>query len=339
MYELLENFTTNWLVYSRFPHLMFLATCVIVGFFMLIKGGDFLCDHSSNIASIMGVPQVVVGLTIVSLATSTPELFTCLSALRSDSPGLVLGNIIGSNIANIGLILGVALLIGKINTLNAVSLPQRVCLLVVTVFFCAVLWASSTGSLGSINGALLLGFILMYVLLLTYFSLKQKDGETQTAPTDCENKHGGPLASFVVLILATIALWVGSDTLIFGSKSLAELAGVPEELVGFTLLAIGTSLPELAASISLVKKKRHGMLLGNVLGSNLFNLSLIGGLAGLLGPVSSQAKNPWIDYLFLLATTFIFLLWLRGKTLGKPHGFVLLLLYVSAVTCTWILNT
>jgi cation:H+ antiporter len=142
-----------------------------------------------------------------------------------------------------------------------------------------------------------------------------------------------------MLILATLTLWLGSDSLIYGSKSLALIAGVPEELIGFTLLAIGTSLPELAASISLIRKAQTSMLLGNIVGSNLFNLSLIGGLAGVLGPIYSGAPYPWIDYLSLILTTGVLIYWLGGKNLVKNHGLTLLCLYFLASISTWLLNS
>jgi len=145
--------------------------------------------------------------------------------------------------------------------------------------------------------------------------------------------------SIIMLIISTASLWAGADSLVYGSKNLAQLAGVPEELIGFTLLAIGTSLPELAASISLLRKGETSMMLGNIVGSNLFNISLIGGLAGIMGPVCIGSPNPWVDYLFLLITTFLFTFWLKGKTLNKKEGILLLLIYSGACGSTWLLNS
>ena len=123
------------------------------------------------------------------------------------------------------------------------------------------------------------------------------------------------------------------------------MAGVPEELIGFSILAIGTSLPELAASISLVKKSEHKMLLGNIVGSNLFNIGLVGGVAGILSPISSETefpwidtKFPWIDYISLIFLTGLFCFWLKGRTLTKKDGFILLACYLTSTLFTWILN-
>ena len=142
-----------------------------------------------------------------------------------------------------------------------------------------------------------------------------------------------------MILIATTALWAGSDSLVFGAKNLATLAGVPEELVGFTLVAIGTSLPELAASLSLTKKGEYGMLLGNIVGSNIFNIALVGGVAGILGPITVTTSYPWIDYLSLLVLTGIFAFWLKGTQLKKIHGVMLLMTYLCASIVTWVFNS
>ena len=191
-----------------------------------------------------------------------------------------------------------------------------------------------------IPGTLLLVFIVLYLIFVSFHSLKNKRAnKTFQEIGQVENSPASSLlTSIIMLILATLTLWLGSDSLVYGSKSLALIAGVPEELIGFTLLAIGTSLPELAASISLIRKAQTSMLLGNIVGSNLFNLSLIGGLAGVLGPICSGAPYPWIDYLWLLLTTGILIYWLGGKHLVKTHGIILLCLYLTASVSTWLLN-
>ena len=142
-----------------------------------------------------------------------------------------------------------------------------------------------------------------------------------------------------MVLIATLTLWIGSDTLVFGAKNLASIAGIPDELIGFTLLAIGTSLPELAASISLVKKNEFEMLLGNILGSNLFNIGLVGGIAGIMGPITNSTKNPWIDYMSLIIMTSVFVLLTSQRKMTKIHGSFLLFLYLSATLLTWNFNS
>lgn len=341
MYQLLDSWVSPTIENSYGIYIFLLLVCIVGGFYLLIKGGDWLSDHSANLAFQLGIPPVVVGLTIVSIATSTPELFTSISALNSDSPGLILGNIIGSNIANIALILGIALLIGTVPTKDAVSTSQRICLFGLTISFCGFLLFSPNHEIGFTAGTVFLCFIAAYLLILTTKAIQQNQSQKTEAGIEInqEERHTSHLLSLGMLLVATFALWAGADSLVYGSKGLAEIGGIPEELIGFTLLAIGTSLPELAASISLVRKQRSAMLLGNIVGSNLFNISLVGGLAGVLGPVRSSAPYAWIDYLFLLLTTMLLVNWLKGKILGKKEGALLLLTYAIATIATWVLNS
>ena len=340
MYQFL-NSTCSPLQLEMFP--LFVGALILsmaLGFYLLTKGGDLLSEHCSNLAKSIGVPGVVVGLTIVSIATSAPELFTSIAAVSSGAQGLILGNIIGSNIANIGLILGISLFISPINTSGAVSSTQRNLLLLLSFGFTGFLFFSASQALGFWPGVILLIFISSYLILITQNALKNRNENLVSNKSSNEDaKLGGITVSLLMVLVATSALWVGSDSLVFGAKNLASLAGVPEELIGFTLVAIGTSLPELAASISLTKKKEYTMLLGNILGSNLFNIALVGGMAGIMGPIKVSTAHPWIDYLSLLILTGLFTFWLKGKILTKSNGLILLSLYMSATIATWLCNS
>jgi cation:H+ antiporter len=253
---------------------------------------------------------------------------------------LILGNIIGSNIANIGLILGISLFISPINTFGAVSSTQRNLLLILSFSFTGFLLFSSSQALGFWPGVILLIFISSYLILITRNALLNKNSKlVSNKSSNKDTKLNSIPLSILMILIATSALWVGSDSLVFGAKNLASLAGVPEELIGFTLVAIGTSLPELAASISLTKKKEYTMLLGNILGSNLFNIALVGGIAGIMGPIQVSTTYPWIDYLSLLILTGLFTFWLKGKILTKSNGLMLLTLYLCATIATWMYNS
>ena len=340
MDQILHNLTLQAGLGTGFAYCVVLAMAIVVGLFLLTKGGDALSDHSSLLAKALGVPSVVVGLTIVSIATSAPELFTSIAAIRSNAQGLILGNIIGSNIANIGLILGLALMVKNVDTRDTISKSQMTSLLLLTLVFCGFLFFNRS-NLSFWPGILLLGFISVYLFGTTAKALGKRKKERK-AKTDKESLDTPPakpfLLSVFLILLSTAALWAGADFLVFGGMNLAKIAGVPEELIGFSILAIGTSLPELAASISLVKKGEHKMLLGNIVGSNLFNIGLVGGVAGILGPVSSKTPSPWIDYVSILLLTALFCLWLKGRTLTRKEGFVLLAGYLASSLFTWILN-
>ena len=340
MDQILTSLTEQISNTSGFAHLAILILAMIVGLFLLTKGGDWLSDHSSHIAEALGVPNVVIGLTIISVATSAPELFTSIAAIRGQAERLILGNIIGSNIANISLILGLVLLIKPIETKGAISNNQIIILLLLTLTFSCFLFFNSTQTLSLEAGVVLLAFILIYLCWITTRTLKKRSQDINDQDIELEDVESSNSLAFSVLVifLSAIALWAGSDFLVFGAKNLASLAGVPEELVGFTILAIGTSLPELATSISLVKKAKNDMLLGNIVGSNLFNIGLVGGMAGILGPVSSQTPHPWIDYLSLILITTLFCYWLKGRKLDRKEGVLLLTIYFAASSCTWIWN-
>ncbi|OUU41728.1 MAG: hypothetical protein CBC16_04675 [Verrucomicrobia bacterium TMED56] len=323
---------------SSFAFFIFLFVSLLIGIGCLTKGGDLLSDYCSSLAQGLGVPSVVVGLTVVSIATSAPELFTSISAIRSNATGLVIGNIIGSNIANIGLILGISLLIKPIDSKNSIHPIQLILLLGTTLFFSSAFFIGDEHSLGLLYGAILTLFIIIYLLGLSFHSLKNRVTFDHSKQDNEDNMVSG-LKCLIMISIGGILLWLGSESLVYGSTNIARMAGLPDELIGFTLIALGTSLPELAASIALLRKNHKDMLLGNILGSNLFNLGLVGGISGILGPIFSNVKFPWIDHLSMLLLTLIFSYCMLGKKLNRTHGIFLLAAYLTATITTWIYNS
>lgn len=338
MYELIDIWGSSLREISFPGFIVLLVGSTIIGLFFLTKGGDLLSDNCSVLARELGVPPVIVGLTIVSVATSAPELFTSISAINSGAGGLVLGNIIGSNVANIGLILGISLLIKPISTHHAVKPTQLVLLTIATIGFSSSIIFSQSSALGFEAGVILIIFIIGYLGSLCFVSLRNRNNDLQAENhTDDENQ---PLLMVIFMILVGgLLLWLGSESLVYGSKNLAELVGIPNELIGFTLIAIGTSLPELAASIALLRKDETHMLLGNILGSNLFNIGLVGGVAGILGPIFCETPYPWLDHISMLLFTILMVFWMRGRNLTRKHGILLLLLYGATSATTWIANS
>ncbi len=338
MYELIDIWGVALREISFLGFIAFLAGSTLIGLFLLTKGGDFLSDNCSALARELGVPPVIVGLTIVSVSTSAPELFTSISAINSGAGGLVLGNIIGSNVANIGLILGISLLIKPISTNHAVKPMQLVLLAIATIGFSSSIIFSQTAALGFDAGVILIVFILGYLTSLCFVALRNRNIETESREEIKDDKQ--PLLMLACMILTGgLLLWLGSESLVYGSKNLAEIVGIPNELIGFTLIAIGTSLPELAASIALLKKDETHMLLGNIIGSNLFNIGLVGGVAGILGPILCETPHPWLDHLSMLLFTVLLIVWMCGKDLTRKHGIMLLILYGFTSSTTWVANS
>jgi len=340
MQHILENIASKIIGVHEFLNFGFLSICIIIGVILLIKAGDSLSDATATLAGLLGVPPILVGLTIVSVATSAPELFTTISAVTSNAKGLILGNIIGSNIANIGLILGISLLIKPIDVTKTVPAFQKITLLLVTFGFSGYLYFTSSHAITWQFGSILLGFLTCYLIFLSYQAVKGKK-LIHTPPsvlTDSGSRQNNQWVSLGLIIGASLGLWIGSETLVFGSKSLAMQLGIPEELIGFSIVAVGTSLPELAASIALLKKTQTAMLLGNIIGSNLFNILLVGGIAGLIAPIRSNVTNPWVDHIAMITLTAMLCFGLSGKVKGKAHGLTLLVCYMIASITTWLIN-
>lgn len=338
MYELFD-ILGSYLEEFLFPcFIAFLLGSTVLGFFLLTKGGDLLSDYCSIFAERLGIPPVIIGLTIVSVATSAPELFTSIAAINSSAGALVLGNITGSNVANIGLILGISLLIKPISTHNAVAPVQLILLAIVTLGFSCAIAFNQNSELGMLTGFVLILFIISYLSGLCISSLKKRS-QLPALIEDSDKEQSSLLIVTLMIFVGGILLWIGSESLVYGSKNLAEMVGVPNELIGFTLIAIGTSLPELAASISLLKKDETQMLLGNIIGSNIFNIGLVGGVAGILGPIESESPYPWIDHSSMIIFTSILIFWMRGKNLSSKNGLSLLALYFLASMTTWVANS
>ena len=325
---------------SDLLHLIFLIICIAVGIIALIKAGDCLSDAAANFATSLGLPKILVGLTVVSFATSAPELFTTISAARNNATGLIIGNIIGSNIANIGLILGISLLIKKIVIDEIVSSFQKITLLLVSFGFSGFLFFSPTQTISWKIGLLLVIFIFCYTCFVSYQALQDKNlVENKDRVDDTISESASNTSrSLLLLFFSALGLWIGSEIMVFGSKEIAVSIGIPNELIGFSVVAVGTSLPELAASIALLKNSQTAMLLGNIIGSNLFNIGLVGGVAGILTPVRSGMMNPWIDHLAMLILTVIFCIICTKKVAGRTHGIILLIGYIIATCTTWWIN-
>ena len=221
MQQILENIALKIIELHGFLNFGFLLICLIIGIILLIKAGDSLSDASATLAKFLGVPPILIGLTVVSIATSAPELFTTISAVTSNAKGLILGNIIGSNIANIGLILGVTLVIKPIHLTKTVPTFQKVTLLLVTLGFSGYLYFSPAHAITWQCGSILLGFLTSYLIFLSYETIKERKLVQVPPLTNTESNIGQnhQWISLGLIIGSSFGLWLGSETLVFGSKS------------------------------------------------------------------------------------------------------------------------
>ena len=291
----------------------------LVGLVGLAVGGEFLVRGSVAIAHRLGVSNLVTGLVIVGFATSMPEMVASVEAALMGSPELAWGNIVGSNLANTLLILGVTALVAPI-ALTGTGKRDAVVALIATL----VLWAITYAQTGAIwIGAVLLAALIAYIIWR--YNHPRPDDED-----DEEEGNLKPLIAVVAFLGGLGLLVAGGSALVSGAIDLARLFGVSETVIGLTIVAIGTSLPELAASIAAALRGKPGLALGNVLGSNIYNILLIGGVTMVIAPVAVPASL--LDYQFILLTASalaLLILLMMGRSIGRGKGLLLFSVFAA----------
>ncbi|MBR4758809.1 MAG: calcium/sodium antiporter [Lachnospiraceae bacterium] len=313
---------------------------LVAGFVALIKGADWFVDGSASIARILKVPGVIVGLTIVAMGTSAPELAVSTSAALSGSNEIALSNVIGSNMFNLLMVLGVCAIICKVPVEDVILKRDFPINILVTVFalicvgrqtLTGRLWQSSAmsdevGDVTRLAGILLLVIFVCYVIYLVIDAIKH--------PVASENEGEKilPVWKCILLILVGIALIVGGGQAVVNSaKEIARIAGMSETLIGLTIVALGTSLPELVTSVVAAKKGETGMAVGNVVGSNLFNLMLILGVSSAIHPIGVNLASVCDLVILLVITVITYLFCFVDRSVKRVEGVVMVLMYVTAM--------
>ena len=296
---------------------------VLVGLGLLIWSADRFVDGASATAGHLGMSPMLIGLTIVAFGTSAPEMLVSTMAALDGAPGLAIGNAIGSNIANIALVLGATALVSSIPIRGDLVRTELPILTVATLGAGIILLDYY---LDLVDAMLLLFGLALCLYLFKRYQCQHP--EDQTTPQASMSLKKG----IIWLILGLVFLAIGSRILVGGAVHIATALGVSEMIIGLTIIAIGTSLPELAASIMSARKGQHGIALGNVIGSNIFNLLGVMAIPALISPVVIEADALWRDYgLMLLLTLFLFAVGFKarnGGSISRFMGILLLLIYV-----------
>ena len=318
------------LPYHNFP-LWALIAIMLVGFAALTFGGDWLCDGAVAISANLKVNPVVIGLTVVSIATSMPEMATSLMAAE-DNPGIALGNILGSNIANIGLILGIAAIIAPLKINLRLIRREVPILIVVTLLFAAF---ALGGGFHRVEGIILL---LLTVAYLVYMVRGAREQDSQTVADEFAEgaekvQHKSTTIALLVIAVGAAALALGADFLVGCSVEMATRMGISDLFIGLSIVAIGTSLPELAASIAAVRAGHGDLCAGNIVGSNLFNMLLIGGGVSAFTGMDVRDELLLIEFPALVLLSVV-LLWIfkSGYIVRRREGVFLLFLYVAILS-------
>ena len=299
---------------------------ILFGIILLSHGGDVLTKSSVDLSLKFSVPKIIIGMTVVSFATSAPELIVSLNATLNGFSNFAIGNVIGSNIANIGLVLGIITIIYPINLQQRFYTSDFPILMLSTFLFYLLLITGNKISRG--EGIILL--VLISVILI-YLFLYQKKTISEFSDVGDTSKISIPKSIFYVLF-SGLLLWLGSETLIKSAISVANKYEISERVISVTMVAIGTSIPELAASVVASIKKQNDLSIGNLIGSNIFNLLVVIGITSTVLPIEQiDSKIIFNDMLWVILFSAIILplAYLKRKNvLTRKKGIILLTLYL-----------
>lgn len=303
---------------------------LIIGFFLLIKGADIFVDGASSIAKKIGIPSVIVGLTIVSLGTSAPEFAVSLISSFNGNNGIAVGNVLGSNLFNTLVVLGGTAIVAPLIIKKSTIKRDYIATLVVTILTCFLIFGlahKSENMLSRISGIILLVVCIVYMFILVKAAKKD-------SVKDEENTSEIKMSKNILLsLIGVVGIVFGGNLVVDSATNIAYALGMSEKLVGLTIVAVGTSLPELVTSIVAALKGENDIALGNVLGSNIFNLVLILGASATISPITVSGVMV-IDFIILIAVTLfigalIFFNKKEDKRLGRLEGIILVGMYVA----------
>ncbi len=305
---------------------MLLNICLLaVGLFLVIKGGSLFVDASVQIAEGLNVPRIVVGGTIVSLATTSPELVVSTTASWMGDSGIAIGNAVGSVIANIGLIVGIIAFLAPVSVDKANFRNRSLWMLCAAIL---VILFSISLEMGRFAAFLLVVFAMAY-LAYDYKGIMETMKQNADCKSDTNSEPISLKKPFITFIIGAFVVVVGSKLLVTSGVAIANALQIPSIVIGLTVIAIGTSLPELVTAIISVKKGIADLSIGNIVGANILNLSMITGAAGLINPLTLTrfTRKYSFSWMMIMMLTMIFIFWRKGKV-GRKEGIIILVLYV-----------
>ncbi len=298
---------------------------LLAGFILLFFGGDWLVDGGVALARRFRISPLVIGMTIVAFGTSAPELLVSLISAIKGSAGIAIGNVVGSNIANIGLILGLTALIYPIETDNSKVIRHGSIMIAASLLL--MVFALKSG-ITRIEG------LILFAGLILFTTISVRKGRTQPQEADIDSQEGKNmtvLAAIGLIVLSCAMLAFGADILVDGATTIASAIGVSDKVIGLTIVALGTSLPELAASVAAAIKKEMDISIGNIIGSNIFNILCVLGVSTSIKPISLEFRDYANDFIWMLGFSVFIIIFttMRKKKgrLGRTAGILFLLAY------------
>lgn len=310
------------------------AVCVAVGFLLLIKGADYFVDGAVKAAVKMNVPLIVIGLTIVAMGTSAPEAAVSITAAARDNAGLSIGNVVGSNIFNILVILGVTGLFAKLPALDATvyfEIP-----FVFAVSAALTILGSAGGTVSRFDSLVILGFFAVFIAYIVYSVKKGGVNNAAVLPDKLPKAKGKDSAWFITVLIVggLFAVILGSDMAVYGAENIAVAAKIPDRVIGLTILAVGTSAPEFMTSVVAARKGKADLAIGNIVGSNIFNIACILGVSGMVSPSPLAFRSGNADFtvdsaVLMASVAVLWLLMFKSKALAKKGAAILLVCYAA----------
>ncbi|MEM9143553.1 MAG: calcium/sodium antiporter [Bacteroidota bacterium] len=307
------------------------AVFIVLGLVLLVAGGNWLLKSAVALSLQLNISRIIIGMTVVSFATSAPELIVSVNAALNGFPDLALGNVVGSNIANLGLVLSIIIILGSIGVRKSFYLTDWPVMMAASLLFFGCIYFDE--ELQRYEGGIMLLFLFLFLVYLLRFQKTAVEEEVE------DSEEPVPLYRAVLLLgLGGAALWGGSELLVKGAVGLATNFGVSERIIGITVVSIGTSIPELAASIIAVIKKEKAISVGNLIGSNIFNILAVLGITSMIAPIRVVDQGLLeSDIFWMLGISFLILPLVfmpKRLRLGWRDGVILLFVYVVFVYLT-----
>lgn len=298
---------------------------MFIGFILLVIGGEFIIRSSIALSLKLNISRLVIGMTVVAFATSLPELIVSINAAINDAPSIAINNVIGSNIANIGLVLGLTCIIGNMyveKSFYKIDWPVMFIFSIILYFIIA-----RDNIIDQYDGIVLFSLLIVFIIFILRASLKTYQQDS----IDNNLIHSTNFKTIVWIIIASVSLYYGADWLVYGAINFAEQIGVSEAVISVSIVAVGTSIPELATSLLAIVKNEKGISLGNLIGSNIFNIGSVIGITSMIKPIvidDIQILNRDIIWMLVFALLVLLIALLPKKNvIGKIKGFFLLFLY------------
>lgn len=314
---------------------------IALGFALLVKGADFLVDGASGVAKRFHIPEIIIGLTIVSIGTSMPELFVSITSAIDGYSDMAIGNVIGSNLCNLLLILGISAAINPIIFKKETKLIEiPICLGTSIVF---LILANIGNSISRIDAIILIALFIAFICYTIMMAKKGEDfdeiSEEEKQQSAEEGKKRKIIVNIIYIIVGIIALKIGGDLVVEHSEKIAKMFNVSDKIIGLTIVAIGTSLPELVTSVTAALKKNSDIAIGNIIGSNIFNILLIIGAAAAISPMNYNTSYNLQMGILIVATIVlgVFPYTDRKDEMTISNGITYLMLYALYMAMLFVL--